>query len=221
MSIKLYRSTYDEFDTSQNGGDITDAQIESGVLHSFIPRVRPRMAEVGGERWFKFFVKTDADIVSIGIDIAKYTTSQSEEVYFALETKSDHSDVEDDLNKDDIRLYGSLLVNEVDKDNLKITADRKVSDFIKADDWVTFYDSDINRVTAMEVDTVDDDTITFKQWSDKTISENYTASSSILVDSLNADEYVGIWIKQVVNSYTEAMENPADEFIFNCWYDSK
>jgi len=162
MSIKLYRSTYDEFDPTNNGGDITDTQIESGVLHSFIPKVRPRMAEAGGERWFKFFVKTDTDIVSIGIDIAKYTTSPSEEVYFALETKSDHSDVEDDLNKDDIRLYGGFLVKSVDKDKLKITADRDVSDFVKADDWVTFYDSDINRITSMQVDSVDNDKYLFK-----------------------------------------------------------
>jgi len=205
MSIKLYRSNYDEFDPTKNGGDITDIEIESGVLHSFIPRIRTRTAEAGGERWFKFFVKTDVDIVSIGIDVAKYTTSPSEEVYFALETKSDHTDYESDLNKD----------------NLKITADRNVSDFVKADDWITFYDSDINRVTSMQVDSVDNDTITFKQWSDKAIFENYTASSSILVDSLNANEYIGVWIKQVVGAYTEAMENPANEFVFNCWYDIK
>ena len=104
---------------------------------------------------------------------------------------------------------------------MKITADRDVSDFVKANDWVTFYDSDINRITSMQVDSVDNDTITFKQWSDKSILENYTASSSILVDSLNKDEYIGIWIKQVVEAYTEAMENPADEFVFNCWYDIK
>ena len=215
--IKLYRSNYDEFNPDKNGGDITDIVIESGVLHSFIPRIRPRMAEVGGERWFKFFVKTDKDIINLGIDVAKYTKSEDEEIYITLE--DNHDEVESDIDKDNIRLFGGFLVKEVDKDNLQITADRDVSDFVKAGDWVTFYDNDVSRVTAMEVENVDNDKITFKNWSDKTILSGYTASSTILIDSLNKDEYIGIWIKQVVNPYAKAMENPADSFIINCWYD--
>ena len=221
--ITFFRSNYDEFDSSVNGGDITDYQIESGVANSIIPAVRPREAEVGAERWFKFFIKTDIDIVTIGIDVAKYTTSPTEEVYFALETKDDHSDVEDDLDKDNIRVYGGFSVTDVDVDNKQITTDRDVSGFVKADDWVTFYDSLKNRVTGMYVDSVSDDgkTIAFKTWTDKEISEGMTASSSIYLDALNADEYVGIWIKEIVEPYTEAMEDPLNEFILSVWYDVK
>jgi len=223
MAITFWRSNYDEFDDTKNGGDITSTQIESGVANSLLLAVRPRIAEVGGERWFKFFIKTDIDILTIGIDIAKYTSSPTEEVYFALETKSDHSDVESDLDKDNIRLYGGFSVTDVDADNKQITVDRDVSAFVKADDWVTFYDSDFNRVTGMFVDSVSDDglTITFKLWTDKTITAGMTGSSSIYISSLNADDYVGIWVKETIEAYTEPMEDPLNEFVINIWYDIK
>jgi len=221
--ITFWQSNYDEFNQDLNGGDITDNQIESGVANSIIPAVRPRTAEVGGERWFKFFIKTDIDIITIGLDVAKYTSSPTEEVYFSLETKSDHSDTESDLDKDSMRIYGGFNVESVDKDNKQITSDRDVSSFIKADDWVTFYDSDFNRITGMFVDSVSDDglTITFKLWSDKDITEGMTASSSLYLQKLNADNYVGVWIKEVISPYTEAMEDPLNEFNVNIWYDEK
>jgi len=217
--INFYRSSYDEFNSDNNGGDITDIVIESGVLHSFIPRVRPRMAENGGERWFKFFIKTDIDIIDIGIDVAKYTSSEDEEIYIALE--ANHDEVESDIDKDNIRLFGGFRVVDIDIDNLQITADRDVSNFVKAGDWVTFYDNNISRVTAMEVDNVDEDNITFKNWSDKIIEIDYTASSSLLISELEANGYIGVWIKQVINKYAKAMENPADSFVINVWYDKK
>jgi hypothetical protein len=73
--ITFWNATYDGFDDTKNGGDIT-TQIESGVSESFIKRVRPYTAEFGGERWFKFFIKSDIDIITIGVDIAKPTTSE-------------------------------------------------------------------------------------------------------------------------------------------------
>ena len=223
MAITFWRSTYNEFDDTKNGGDITNTQIESGVANSMILPVRPREAEVGAERWFKFFVKTDTDILTIGIDVAKYTDSPTEEVYFGLETKSDHSDVESDLDKDNFRVFGGFKVASVDVDNKQVTTDRDVNDFVKADDWVTFYDSSNNRVTGMYVDSVSDDgkTITFKLWTDKTIDDTMTASSSIYVTTLNADDYVGIWIKEEIEAYTKRMEDPLNSFICNVWYDEK
>ena len=223
MAITFWRSTYNEFDDTKNGGDITNTQIESGVANSMILPVRPREAEVGAERWFKFFVKTDTDILTIGIDVAKYTDSPTEEVYFGLETKSDHSDVESDLDKDNFRVFGGFKVESVDADNKQVTTDRDVNEFVKADDWVTFYDGSNNRVTGMYVDSVSDDgkTITFKLWTDKTIDDTMTASSSIYVTTLNADDYVGIWIKEEIEAYTKRMEDPLNSFICNVWYDEK
>jgi len=221
--ITFYRSTYNEFDAGSNGGDITTIQIESGVANSMLPPVRPRMAEVGGERWFKFFVKTDEDILTIGVDIAKNTTSPTEEVYFAKETKSDHSDVESDLDKDNIRLFGGFNVNSIDIDNLQVTSDRDTSNFVKADDWVTFYDTDSLRLTGMFVDSVSDDglTITFKKWTDKDMTLAITGVSSPYFASLDADDYTGIWIKETVEAYTDAMEDPLNQFNINVWYDKK
>ncbi len=223
MAITFWRSNYDEFDATKNGGDITGTQIESGVANSMILPVRPREAEVGGQRWFKFFIKTDTDILTIGIDVAKYTDSPTEEIYFGLETKVDHSDVEADLDKDNFRVYGGFKIESVDADNKQITADRDVSDFVKADDWVTIYDSSQSRVTGMYADSVSDDgkTITFKLWTDKTIDNTMTGSSSIYLTTLNANDYVGIWMKEVIQPYTEPMEDPLNSFVCNVWYDEK
>ena len=215
MSIKLYRSTYDEFDPTNNGGDITDNLIESGVLHSFMPRVRPRMAEIGGERWFKFFVKADVDIVSIGIDIAKYTKSEDEEIYIALE--NNHNEVESDIDKDNIRLFGGFRVVDIDKDNKQITADRDVSDFVKAGDYVTFYNKSNNRIISLKVDSVDEDKITFKILKD--IEIGYLASSSLFVENINKDEYIGIWLKQTIKEYSQGID--PNSCILNIWYDKK
>ena len=217
--LKFYRSNYDEFDPDNNGGDITDEEIESGVAHSFIPQVRPRMAELGGERYFKFYIKTDIDIITIGIDIAKFTDSPKEEVYFAF--AGSNEEVESDLDKDNIRLYGGFKVTDVDEDNLQITVNKDVSEFVKADDNVTFYNSESGRKTAMIVDTVDTDKITFKKWSDVSVSVGDYGSSSLYTDSLDKDEYIGIWIKQTVEEYTEVMEDPLDSFTCNVWYDEK
>ena len=223
MAIKFYRSNYDEFNPDNNGGDITDIEIESGVANSFIPAVRPRTAEIGDTRYFKFFVKTDEDILTIGVDIAKYTDSPTEEIYFAKETKSDHSDFESDLDKDNLRLYGGFKITDVDVDNKQITSDRDVTEFVKKDDWVTIYDDSYSRITGMNVDSISDDglTITFKLWTDKTIDNTMTASSSIYVTTLNKDDYFGIWVKEPISPYTEAMEDPLNEMVMNVWYDKK
>ena len=223
MAITFWRSNYDEFDPTKNGGDITNTQIESGVANSMLLPVRPRTAEVGGQRWFKFFIKTDIDILTIGIDVAKYTDSPTEEVYFGLETKADHSDVEADLDKDNFRIYGGFKIESVDSANKQITVDRDVSEFVKAGDWVTFYDSSQNRVTGMFVGSVSDDgkTITFKLWTDKEITAGMTGSSTIYLTTLNANDYVGIWIREDIAPYTEAMEDPLNSFVCNVWYDEK
>ena len=223
MAITFFRSTYKEFDPTTNGGDITTTQIESGVLNSMILPVRPREAEIGDERWFKFFVKTDVDILTIGIDMAKYTDSPTEEIYFGLETKADHSDVESDLDKSNFRVYGGFKIETVDSSNKQITVDRNVTDFVKANDWVTIYDNAQNRVTGMYVNTISSDgkTLTFKLWTDKTIDNTMTGSSSIYLTTLNANDYVGIWMKEVIKPYTEAMETTPNSFVCNVWYDKK
>ena len=222
MAITLYRSTYDEPTPDNNGGDITTVQIESGVIHSFIPPVRPRQAEIGAERWFKFFVSSDIDIITIGIDIAKYTSSPKEEIYFALETKSDHSDVESDLDKDNIRLFGGFHVDSFDASNLTITSDRDVNNFLKADDNVTFYDATFVRLTSMMVDSVSNDglTITVKQWSNIDITNVVSGTSSVYVDELDST-YVGVWVKEVVPAFTQVMEITPNTFNVNVWYDAK
>ena len=214
--ITLFNANFDEFDSAKNGGSLT-TQIESGVAHSFIKAVRAYSAEFGGERWFKFFIKSDIDIINVGVDIAKPTLSESEEVYIGL---SD-AEYESDIDKDNFRIYGGFYVDSVDKANRKITADRDVSEFIKEKDIVTFYDGDINRITAMKVDSVDGNEIVFKEWSDREINTGYSGCSTIFFDSLDKDTLQPIWLKQVIPAYTKPMENPLDEFILNIWYEIK
>ena len=215
--LTLYKSHIDEFNPEANGGEITDEIIESGVLNNLLPRVRPYTAEFGGERWFKFFIKAGVDLITIGVDIAKVTDSKSEEVFLALGTDSD---VESDIDKDNIRLYGGFIVENVDNENFKITADRDVSEFVKADDLVTFYDNE-NRVIAVKVKEVNEKTITFNSFGDKEIKAGFNGSSTLFIDELNAGEAKGIWIKNIIAPYTEAMEEPPNSFILNVWYDVK
>jgi len=157
------------------------------------------------------------DIINVGVDIAKPTLSESEEVYIGL---SD-AEYESDIDKDNFRIYGGFYVESVDKANRKVTADRDVSEFVKEKDIVTFYDSDINRITAMEVESVSGADIVFKKWSDKTIEVGYSGCSTIFFKDLNKDTLQPIWLKQIIPAYTKPMENPLDEFVINIWYEIK
>ena len=82
MDVELYKSTYNEFDNTSNGGNITSNLIENGVKNSFLPDVRPAFAELGGIRYFKFFVKATKDLLDIRLNILE-TLSNTEEVYIA------------------------------------------------------------------------------------------------------------------------------------------
>ena len=75
----------------------------------------------------------------------------------------------------------------------------------------------------MYVDSVGDDgkTITFKLWTDKEITAGMTGSSTIYLTTLNANDYVGIWIREDIAPYTEPMEEPLNSFVCNVWYDEK
>jgi hypothetical protein len=216
--LTLYKSNIDEFNPEANGGEITDEVIESGVIENVIPNVRPFTAESGGERWFKFFIKAEVDLITIGIDIARVTDSESEEVFLAL---GGESDVESELDKENIRVYGGFVVESVDLDNIKVIADRDVSEFVKVDDLVTFYDSDINRIVALKVKEVNENEITFESFGDKEIKAGFSGSSTLFIDKLNAGEAKGIWIKNIIAPFTKAMEEPPNSFILNVWYDVK
>ncbi len=171
--IEFYKSTVDEWDSSVNGGDITEDLIESGVAHSLMLPVRPATAENGGERWFKYYAKATVDTITLGFDVGKFSISSTENVYLFLAGSND--EVEDDLDKPNVRLYGGFKADDYDADNKKVTADRDVSDFIKADDRVTFYDADGAKLTSWEVESVDAKDITFKDTNDDDV-----ASSSVM-----------------------------------------
>ena len=214
--ITFYKSTINEFDTTLNGGDKTEI-IESGVLNNLLPDVRAYTAEFGGERWFKFFIQAGADLINIGVDIAIPTISSSEEVLLAL--ASSVEEVESDLNKENIRLYGSFKVNSYDAAAKKVTDDRDVSEFVKAGDVVTFYDgNEIKKIVSWIVGEVNKDEITFSSSNITNVSSLY-ASSTIMLDKLNSGEYRGFWLKQIIEPYTQAMD--ADLFFINVWYELK
>ena len=216
--IEFYKSTVDEWDESVNGGDITEDLIESGVAHSLMLPVRPATAENGGERWFKYYAKATVDTITLGFDVGKFSISPTENVYLSLAGSND--EVENDLDKDSVRLYGGFKVDDYDADNKKVTADRDVSDFVKADDKVTFYDADDAKLTSWEVESVDVTDITFKDTNDDDVA-GLKASSTIERDTLNTDEYVGFWVKEVIPAFTAPMEDPLNEFILAVWYDVK
>ena len=216
--LEHYNSTRDEFDSSLNGGAMTDELIESEVAHSFMLPVRPMTAEAGGERWFKFYIKATVDTITLGVNIAKTSSSPTEEVYICLATDDD--EVEDDVDKENIRLFGGFIAESYDKDDKKVIANIDVSTFVKADDKVTFFDSENLKVTSWIVDSVDAKEIIFKDVNDDDVTGLY-ASSTIEIDELSTDEHIGFWIKQEIASLTEPMEDPLNRYILGTWYDLK
>lgn len=221
MGLDYYRSLkISDFNADDNGDDIdTDAIIEDGVAHSFISRVRPRLAEQGGERYKKFYIKANSDIIDIGVDISMPSTCPTEEVYFFQ--AGSNAELESDLDKDNIRLYGGFITDTVDNDNKQVKADRDVSNFIKANDYVTFFKTDdFTKITTLEVDSVDTDTITFKDMGSEDITTS-NGSSDIQFDSLDKDDYIGFWIYQTVAEWTHPMEDPLDNFVMTVYYDEK
>jgi len=217
--LEFHKSTVDEWDADNNGGDITDALIESGVANALMLDVRPATAENGGTRYFKYFVKATVDTITLGFDIGRFTDSVAEEVYLFKAGSND--EVESDLDKDNLRLYGGFLVTNYDADNKKVTADRDVSDFVKADDKVTFYDDNKTKITSWEVDSVDGADITFKDTNDDDVSD-CLASSSITIDELDTDDYTGFWIKEVIPPFSTGKDGDEfNSFETNVWYDVK
>ena len=213
--IEFYKSTINEFDATSNGRAITAELIESGVAHSLILPVRPNTAENGGERWFKYYAKATVDTITLGFDITS-TLSPTEEVYIAL--ASSNAEVESDLDKENIRVHGAFVVSSYDDATKTVTADRDVNEFIKADDFVTFYDANNIKLTTWEVESVNATDIVFKSVSADDVS-SLNACSTIKIDTLNADAYIGFWIKQVIPAFTAPMEDPLNSFDINIWYE--
>ena len=212
--ITFFKSVYDPNDPTKNGGSITDKQIESGVLEAFVPNVSPFLAERGGERWLKFFIKTDSLIKNVGICLVKPTDSPTEEVYLTLGTKIDH---ESDLDKSGARFFGSFVISTIDRDNKSVTADRDVSSFVQKGDLITFYGQYQERLTTLEVNMVSQNDISFIDFDD--ISAAKTGGSTIFLPTLQADDYIGVWVRQVIQPHTKPMENPPDNFVVGVWYE--
>jgi len=215
--VEFYKTNIDEFDASKNGGAITDDIAEDGVKNNLLADVRSRMAEQGGEKFFKFFIKSTTNIVDVGVAISQLSTSPTEDVYISLQNDDKY---ESDLDKESMRFYGGFVVDSYDKANKKATATIDVSDFVKADDTVTFYNSDNLKIVSFEVDSVSAKEITFKEVDDTDVA-SLTGASTVMIDALDTDATAGLWIKQKIGAFTEAMEQNLDNFTLNVWYDKK
>lgn len=212
--MTLYRSRYDLYNPQNNGGAITDTVIESGVAHSFVPPVSAMMAERGGERWLKFFLKTEESVRNVGVCIARPGASATEEVCLAV---GGETEVESDLDKQNVRLYGGFVVDSFDAAQKRVTADRDVSGFVLPGDPVTFYKEDLTRMTTLEVQSVDGPSVTFADFIDLTGAK--TAASTIVLDAIAAGAAQGFWLRQIVGAHTEPMESPPDSFVLGIWYE--
>ena len=214
MPIVLYKTHYDEFDPSKNGGEATQT-IESGVLHSFIPKVRAKTAELGGERYFRFcFKEKETDVLNVGICVLP-TASEKEEVYLF----KTYAEFENEIDKQNIRLYGGFKISALDQVNKKVIADKVVENFVKAGDIVTFYNSDNTRIAACEIESVNEFELILKNWPDKEIKIEDFGGSTIMYDFLKAESLTYLWIKEVIPPYTSAMEIPPNSFKLNIWYE--
>ena len=206
--ITFYNTNYNEFDPTKNGGGMVEI-INNDLAHELIKRVRPNTAENGGIRWFKFFIKSQTKLLNVGVCLMKFTDSPTEEVYLSDSVANFESEL------DNPRLFGVFEV--VDVDDEIITADRDVSEFVKVDDIVTFF-NDERRVVFIKVKEVNDNKITLQRKS-KLLKVGLIGSSTIFFDEL--DDKKGLWIKQVIEADTEVMEYPLNNVKLNIYFDKE
>ena len=212
--ITFYKSVYNGADPSLNGGGITEEIAESGVVNSLVPQARAIDCELGRTRWIKFFAKTDIDIVNVGFCIAKPSQSQNEEVYLAFGTKTDY---ESDIDKVNIRIYGAFAINAIDSSQKLVVADRDVSNFVKANDLVTFFDSFLNRIIALRVAEVDAENIYLQNFTD--ISNAAYGASVVFLESLAAADYIGLWLKQEIYPHIVSLDSQLNSFVLSAWWE--
>jgi hypothetical protein len=206
--ITFYNTNYNEFDPTKNGGGMVRA-INNDLKHELIKRVRPNTAENGGIRWFKFFIRPKTKVLNVGVNLIKFTDSPTEEVYLSDSVANFESEL------DNPRLFGVFEV--VDVDDKVITANKDVSEFVKVDDIVTFF-NDERRVVFIKVEKVDNNKITLQRKS-KLLKVGLIGSSTIFFDEL--DDKKGLWIKQVIEADTEAMEYPLNNVKLNIYFDKE
>jgi len=216
MGITLYQpANIDMTNPSTNGGAISNAVIEDGVLNNLFPDILAIALEFGDERWVKFFLKTTTDLSVLGICLGLSSFDNGDLVYLA---SGGATETEADLDKANMRFYGAFNVSNYDAANKKVTADRDVSEFVKIDDLVTFYDSDSNRVIAYEVQNINSNEIIFKNVNSEVDISNCSGHSTIFYEALTANTELGFWIKEVIEPYI--LPNDISVF-FNCliWYE--
>jgi hypothetical protein len=206
--ITFYNTNYNEFDPTKNGGGMVEI-INNDLAHELIKRVRPNTAENGGIRWFKFFIRPKTKVLNVGVNLIKFTDSPTEEVYLSDSVANFESEL------DNPRLFGVFEV--VDVDDKVITANKDVSEFVKVDDIVTFF-NDERRVVFIKVEKVDNNKITLQRKS-KLLKVGLIGSSTIFFDEL--DDKKGLWIKQVIEADTEAMEYPLNNVKLNVYFDKE
>ena len=206
--ITFYNTNYNEFDPTKNGGGMVEI-INNDLAHELIKRVRPNTAENGGIRWFKFFIRPKTKVLNVGVNLIKFTDSPTEEVYLSDSVANFESEL------DNPRLFGVFEV--VDVDDKVITANKDVSEFVKVDDIVTFF-NDERRVVFIKVEKVDNNKITLQRKS-KLLKVGLIGSSTIFFDEL--DDKKGLWIKQVIEADTEAMEYPLNNVKLNIYFDKE
>ena len=217
MALDYYKSTIDMSNPSNNGGDITSEVIQDGVLHSFLPAISADDAELGGERYAKFFVKTTASITDLQVCLSSVSKSQSEEVY--LFRAGSNTEKESDLDKANLRLYGAFVINSYDSGTKTIIADRDVSLFIAAGDKLFFFDDGGGAAptkTAWDtVSSVDGNNIVLDNGNIGT--DSYYGANVIQVGDLSGGDYTGFWIKDVWQAHAHC-DNPPNEFYITSIY---
>ena len=209
--MEFYKTEFNKFDGAKNGGSIT-RQVTSGVLEDLIPKVTPYEAELGNTRFIKFFVKHFKEVEILGIDIMNNTTSLDDEMMLFIGGSED--EVENDLDKDNIRIYKDFLVDDYDESTKTLKANVDVSEFVKVDDLVTFY-KDGRKFFSSFVKTVDEKTVELEEVKAGANIEGLKGCSTIYK---NDSDTLIVWVKHTIKSYAKPMEFPPNRVDFNVWY---
>ena len=214
--IKFYKPN------AVDGGAITATLVESGVLHSLLTQINPSLAEAGGERYSKMFIKnTHVSDTALGADICMPKIPDGDDVaVIFLGTPTDTTS-----NFDNSKLYGiASATADLDRGTKIIPISTKLLnavDVFASGDKITFISKFTNnKILKATIDTVSNTEIkVIEDIPVQDLNDTWIANTISLGDFASLQEQ-GLWIKQIIPPFASAMEAPADSLMVSVIFDN-
>ena len=215
--IKFYKAL------SVSGGGISTTVIESGVLHSFIPRVGASTAESGGIIFHKCFIK-NTNVSGVAENTKVFLASPSLGTDIVSLFAGTNSDTTSNFNQS--REFGiALTTSELNRSTKVINVSSEsnnIEAIFKSGDYIIF----INKATGQKIISA---VIDYASASSITVQSDINASivlndcyvsSCVNVGSLSSGQSFGVWLKQIVPSQSIAMTSPPNSVLISAVFDA-